>query len=364
MSKLYKILALGLVLPFIIQCGGGETSFSLLEDTDVFQAGSSGNDKLDILWVIDNSGSMATSQTNLANNMSSFINNFSSKNLDFRMTVIGTDSFRHLFDNSDTCAEFRDGPVRYNYTTDQCQNTGSHNGYPIITPGTPDMLNAFLNNVLQGTQGYGDERPLQSITTSLNHPNNQGFLRADSYMSVIMLTDEDDFSHNGSNNLQSGSINNPALHPIQDYVDYLDNYTNSSGVSRRYNVNSIAIFDQPCLDLLNSSWNGRKMGIRVGALSDATNGLKTSLCGDFAADLEDIAENIVALSNEFFLSRDPIPASIVVKVGGVEIPETTGPSGDGWVYDAGKNSILIYGAYQPSAGESIAVTFDPVQYGS
>ena len=86
MSKLLKILVVGLVFPFMGACGGDESSFSLLADADVFQQASGSNDKVDILWVIDNSGSMATSQSNLANNMNSFISEFQSKNLDFPLS--------------------------------------------------------------------------------------------------------------------------------------------------------------------------------------------------------------------------------------------------------------------------------------
>ena len=368
MSKLLKILVVGLVFPFMGACGGDESSFSLLADADIFQQASGSNDKVDILWVIDNSGSMATSQSNLANNMNSFISEFQSKNLDFRMTVIGTDSFRQQFGGSNVCSDLRDGPVRYNFSTNTCQETGTHNGYPIITPGTPDMLNSFLNNVLQGTQGYGDERPFQSISTSLSSANNSAFLRNDSFLSVIILTDEDDFSHDGSNNLQNNSqgVNHPSLHSVQSYIDYLDGVTGTSGSSRRYNVNSIAIQDAACRDFLNQSWQGRKIGIRVNDLADQTNGLKGDLCGDFASDLSSIADNILTLATQFYLSREPIPSTIVVKVNGSVVPErNSNPLGDGgWEWDQASNSIRFFGSnYFPAAGSSIEVTFDPVQYG-
>ena len=61
------------------------------------------NNKVDIVWVIDNSNSMANDQSNLSNNFSSLINNFingdghsSEQNLDFKMAIITTDNDRNV----------------------------------------------------------------------------------------------------------------------------------------------------------------------------------------------------------------------------------------------------------------------------
>ena len=72
-----KGLILCLVFAFLTGCGGGsEPSFSLGSTGDGFQQVSSTNTKIDILWVIDNSGSMNASQQDLRENFNLFIEDF------------------------------------------------------------------------------------------------------------------------------------------------------------------------------------------------------------------------------------------------------------------------------------------------
>src|SRR5688500_10837964 len=49
--------------------------------------------KVDVLWVIDNSGSMAEEQENLARNFQSFIELFTRGAVDYRIAVTTTDVF-------------------------------------------------------------------------------------------------------------------------------------------------------------------------------------------------------------------------------------------------------------------------------
>lgn len=361
---------MGLSVLYLAGCGSEGSSFSLLSDSDTFsQSPGTVNDKIDILWVIDSSGSMDSSQQNLASNFNSFISDFQSKNLDFKMAVTGTDAYRKLYSGGNPCSQFRDGPIKinYGYNPVHCETYGTHSGVRVITPAVTNYASVFINSVIQGVQGHGDERPLQSLQVAFDDAQNAGFLRNDSFLSVIILTDEDDFSHNGSSNIQGVSYSDSRLIPVTDYVNYLDTLTGTSGASRRYNVNSIAIYDQACLDSLNSQYGGRMIGQRVGELADATGGLKTSLCGNFANDLASIAENILSLATQFHLSRIPKVETIVVKVNGSVVPNkdnNPGPQTGGWEYVSDTNSIKFTGDYIPAAGSSISVTFDPVAYGS
>src|SRR5690606_5745771 len=121
-------------------------SFSILADTDTFvQSTNSFNNKLDILWVIDNSGSMAPYQQNLSDNFTAFINNFITLGYDFRMAVITSDAWLADYYSSQA------GRAAFK----------SNSGHSILTPDTPNLTSAFSANVLQGTGGYGDERAFQ-----------------------------------------------------------------------------------------------------------------------------------------------------------------------------------------------------------
>lgn len=361
-NTLVGVLAIGL----LTNCGGEGSSFSLLADSDTFyQNADQVNSKVDILWIVDNSGSMASSQQNLANNFNAFIQDFQSKNLDFRMGITGTDAWLDRFYNSSICTELRDGPIRTNYSNGKCEYSGTHNGHRILTPATPDLTNVFINNIKQGVNATGDERPFMSMMDVFNKPLNVGFLRDTSYLAVIILTDEDDTSHNGSNLLSHG---NAGLHPVSRYVNELDVLTNSSGATRRYSVNTIAIQDQNCVTQLSQpQWNGQVIGHRVNELADLTGGLRANICGNFADELGAIADNILSLATQFYLTRVPKPDTITVRINGVSVPQkdaNPGPSVGGWEYISESNSIRFTGDYIPEAGSEIKVDFDPVAYGS
>ncbi len=363
-------------LAFLSAGCGKDSSFSLLDDQDSFrQSDGTVSSKVDILWVIDNSGSMETSQNNVTSNLNSFIQDFSAKNLDFKMAVTTTDAYRVEFTGNTNCSRFRDGIRSSSCNT---VNGKTYSGIRVMDSLTVNLQSVFLINVsltdsANNIFGSGDERAFQSMRAALNENLNAGFIRADSFLSVIIVSDEEDFSHNNSGINESYS--NPNLHTVQSYVNYLDTITNSTPTNRRYNVNAMAIFDETCRASLNSSFSGRKIGLRYGELVDSVNtahptvetqGLKTSLCGNFATDLNLIASGILTLANRFELKRLPIESSLAVIVNGVSLPnKNNNPLNDGgWLYEAATNSIIFIGYnYIPPSGASIRVTYDPIGYG-
>jgi hypothetical protein len=370
-SILKAILAVVLVNS-IMGCGK-ESSFSLLSEADKFTQDVAFNTKVDILWVMDNSGSMESSQSNVADNMQAFIQDFSTKSLDYKMAVTTTDAWMVQFGASDNCSKFREG-IR---TGANCSTVGgkTYSGVPIMLPSTPNLETVFLTNVLLtddvgGFFGSGDERAFQSIMRTFEEDSNSGFLRPDSFLSIIIVSDEEDFSHDGTNFTQN--LNDSTLYTIDSVADYLDDLTDSTATNRRYNVNAMAVLDAACRTQLgmNTKVNQRYLQL-VDKVNEAfsteeTKGKKTSLCGDFAEDLEDIAGGILSLASKFPLQRIPIPETIIVKVNGVTIPnKDTNPLADGgWFYDSASNSIFFTSNYVPATGASISVVYDPAAFGS
>lgn len=335
-------------------CGSKQSSFSLLSDQSTFKQNSAPtNGKIDVLWVVDNSGSMETSQQNVAANFQRFIEGFNAKGFDYQLAVITSDAYRGQFnpalkDNS----LFKDGT-----------NWTSRTGIPIVTPAISDPVGTFLINVQQGIYGAGDERAFQSITAALNEPRNGVFPRPDAFLAVIIVSDEDDFSHDGSNSLDS-QYNNANLHPVQKYIDYLDAKMGAtpSNRSSKYNVNSIAILDETCRASLSNQFTERKIGKRYIDLSDATSGVKGSLCSDFGSTMANISNKIIELTTQFYLQDDPNLATLRVFVDGKEAPALTGTEPSPWsgyLYHPETNSITFHGSWVPGPGATINVVFDP-----
>lgn len=343
LSKLLKVF-LCFVIMLNVACDE-VPSVSILEETDSFQQNSSSFDnKIDILWVVDNSGSMANLQANVASNFSAFISQFASKNYDFQMAVTTTEAWREHAGNI------------YCSQTNDISNYRTNSGFAILTPSTPDLEQAFIDNISQGVAGCGDERAFSSMIAALDNNNNKalGFPRSDAFLAVIIVSDEDDFSHDGGEYLNNDP-NDPRIHAPLDYRLALDQITGSTEDRRLYNVSAIAIYDNDCL-VANDPWG--ILATRYEALVDGTDGVKASVCAaDFSQNLALIQEKIVVLSTQFFLSREPIVETITVVVDGVSIPED---AVNGWTYNPTANSILFHGSSIPEQGSSIEINFDPV----
>ncbi len=324
-----------------------------MADNDTFlQSTNEVNTKIDILWVIDNSGSMRTSQDLLVENFEKFIDGFRDRGYDFQMAVTTTDAYIDLYNSNTSLSLFRDGTAQTSFT-----------GYPIVTPQTPDFESVFLINVLQGIYGNGDERAFSSFQAALDNPLNTGFLRPDSFLAVIIVSDEDDLSHVGLNYIRD--INHSSIIPVQDYVDYLDEITLSSPDFKKYSVSAMAIFDENCRKFLNDQFTGRRIGVRYEQLVDITGGKKGSLCDDFAVTLDLISEGIIQLATQFYLSRKPQPETLQVYVNKKLIPEVSPDDSpkNGWQYNSENNSVIFFGSAIPPQGADINIIYDPIAVG-
>lgn len=339
---------------FVAGCSKSTDSFDILSDSaDFKQEAVYVPKKIDILWVVDNSGSMKTSQDNLASNFQSFISRFQQYNYDFHMAVVTTDGWEIEFYPNDSQVankpKFRDGAG---------SDPLNHSGVFVMDKNTPNLSNVFSKNIRVGTNGSGDERAFESLKRSLTlqHNIDLGFRRPDAFLAVIIVSDEEDFSHNGTG--FNETYTNSGLRSVQSYVDFLDNYTGGIDQGRNYSVSTISALDAACRDQLrlNDPFPAQKIGLRYMELADKTSGVKGSLCGNFGDTLTLISDSIIQLSTVFKLSREPIPESIVVTVDGAVVPNN---ASNGWTYNAADMTIQFNGSAVPGANASVKISFDP-----
>lgn len=364
-SSILKITgALALSAVAGLGCQNQSDGFSLFAESNVFkQSGAYTAKPVDVLWVVDNSGSMASSQTNLANNFRSFIQQFESKGYDFRMAVGTTDAYLKLHYNQDSRARFKDG------------SGTNRTGIYVMDKNTPNLEDVFTKNVRVGTNGSGDERAFESMKQLLLNPLNSDFRRAGAYLAIIIVSDEEDTSHydwfNGTNsyvftdNPNDPVLFNPATNPIHPtlnpqhgwhtpemFKSFLDTFTSSSTTNRNYVVNSITIKDEACRTQL--AQNSQKLAPRVQNFSELTGGTAFSLCQPFDQVLDAIQQQVLRAAATFQLNREPIVSTIVVRVNGQVIPQDPVT---GWIYDAATNSVIF--ADPPPADAVITIDFDP-----
>lgn len=91
--NLIKIATLTFVLTSSWACGGGGASISVFPSEDSFQQNTNADVKIDILFVVDDSGSMAQEQQDVYDNFREFIDLFYNKGFDFRVAVAKTSAY-------------------------------------------------------------------------------------------------------------------------------------------------------------------------------------------------------------------------------------------------------------------------------
>ena len=155
----------------------------------------------DILFVIDNSGSMKEEQDSLRANFSRF--------MDILKTLEGGMPDVHIgVATSDMGTSATDGTSLASgaFGCTQHGDDGVMHGAPMVTgkflvdnghgntnySGTLEDAFSAMANV--GTAGCGIEQHLGSMARALGNPANTGFLRPDAYLAVIVIGDEDDCS--------------------------------------------------------------------------------------------------------------------------------------------------------------------------
>lgn len=173
--------------------------------------------KVDLLFVIDNSGSMKDEQINLVSSFPSFIDEIQVQLAEaegYHIGVISTDDY-----------EFNDGCEEEGALIIATGGEGSSDqfcgpfaeGHSYMTE-ADDLDVAFSCAAQIGTDGDSDERGMQTLQAALsddmNGPGgcNDGFLRDDALLVVVLITDEeDDHELDGCNQEpQPGSYGEPA----------------------------------------------------------------------------------------------------------------------------------------------------------
>ncbi|MCB9638830.1 MAG: VWA domain-containing protein [Myxococcales bacterium] len=144
---------------------------------------------VDILFVIDNSGSMAEEQVKLRNNFKNFIERLTNADVtDFQLGIITTDMDETF------------NPTGWGRLVQADPNT------PKIVSSSltaSQITEAFTKNANVGTLGSNFERHLEAVQTALSpssaggfaDTDNKGFLREGALLAIIFVTDEDDCSH-------------------------------------------------------------------------------------------------------------------------------------------------------------------------
>lgn len=286
------------------------------EQTDVFEQSTAR--EVDVLFLIDPSGSMGAERQNVADNLTRFLATAEILETEFQIAVAHL-SYDDLDVNGTAYAQ------------------GQMLGDPaILTPETPDVLATFQDRVLLA-QGGGDEAGLaamhRALSTPLSDGPNAGFLRADADLEIIIVSDEEDQS--------------PA--PPAFYVDFVRSLKGFRADNVRVSV-IVGADEDGTPDRCSSGNGSADAGRRYGVVADATGGAIGSICAaDFGPYLEEVGSRAFGLRDTFQLSRQAEPDSILVTVDDAQTPS--------WSYDPASNTVTFDDDAIPAEGASIAISY-------
>lgn len=325
MSRAVLVLA-----PFLaVAC---KSDRDLFEQTAVDTFAQAPNNQVDILWVVDDSNSMEQEQDTLVRGFASFAGQLDESQTEFQLGVISTS-----FDYADELRGVLKGDP------------------PYLTP-MDDYEAEFAARATVGIGGSDKEKGLEASVYAL-HPSmtlaglggpNEGFIRPDAQLLVIVVSDEEDCSDRGALEGQPADAcyaDRESLPPVAGFVTDLRSLKDDDSM-----VQVAAIVGTP-----GSTCNEQFEGSRYITAAQITGGLIGDIClSDWAGMLGDLGLNATGIHSQFQLTNAAQPDTIQVWVDEVEVPED---AANGWTYDDATWFVTFHGTAVPARGAQISVKY-------
>ena len=284
---------------------------------------------VDVLWVIDDSVSMAAEQERLAAGFGAFASSLDASLIDYHLGVITTDMDP-------------DNP-----------QAGLLQGSPSYLEPDPDTVSLFQQRVLVGTEGSGKEKGIAAAVAAVTEPlasgANEGFLRERATLLLVFVSDEDDCSDGNALNDEPADAcytQGEALVPVSELHASLVGAKAGGGPVLAAGI--LGTEDDACTE----SWPG----LRYEALIEATGGWSGDICSaDYAGMLDTLGLTVLEQRTVFQLSYIAVESTIEVAVGEVAIaPDPV----QGWTYDPDYSTLRFEGSYVPPRDSVISVTYE------
>jgi len=276
------------------------------ENTEVFDP------TVDILFVIDNSGSMSAHQRNLATNVDKFTSTFiNSSILDYNIGVVTTDMDGTSYGSGGRCCGKLVGYVR------------------VVTKATQNADMVLSENLLSpGTGGSAEEKSFDPVAAALTPPLingfNAGFYRPDASLVVIFLTDAED---------QSRDTDAKGLYELLLKL--------KGGNADRILAYGVIVPSNDTLNCRRDDGGARPRRIEdfLSRVVNKNNNIMNICDPDYGVRLAGMAQDIVKrIGNVIYLNRPPDLKSIRVTYGTQTLPMDYEK---GWSFDAKKNAVIL-----------------------
>jgi hypothetical protein len=261
-------------------------------------------------------------------------------------------------------------------------------GDPVGEAISPQYLDCVCGADWAGRSGSGDEEPLEAALMALCRASaeppeacfeatspfegsqeltNDGFLREEGTVVVVVVTDEGD----NSRRLAQGE---------EDIAVYLDPFTEFGKPVKVVVVGPAYDPETEVVDCVSTAVPGWSAN-RLLTASETTGGfykpiveeVAEDVCEatDFAQHLRDLGALLQNLTTAFQLQSVPDVSTIRVWVDEEEIPKSSATLseedpeaepvyGDGWSYDSAQNAVVFWGKYIPDYNADVRIYYRPL----
>lgn len=267
------------------------------------------NTKLDMVWVIDNSGSMNGNHQDLRNRFSHLFNQ-NLRSSDWQIAFISSakgDEFYYLKDSSG----------------------GNLQGNPrILSPKLPNFEDIFKNTISSKQFGESSTREFQAIFDMINDPEKEpGFFRPDALLAVVVVTDDTDTSEPGP-------------------LDIMESVKNNFGPSKKFVTYGIIVEpDRNCGE--------PRVNYKVADLALRTGGITGSICEkDYSFVMASIGDHI---QKELLFKDIPLKHNNVIE-NSIKLAFTPAQNEQNWQFDSQTNKITFN--IPPIEGTTVQISYD------
>ena len=324
---------------------GGGTYDS--EQTDTFTQLS--GQLVDVLFIVDNSGSMSEEQDSLSSNFQYLVNVAQQWGSIYHLGVVSTD----IDDTNATKGELRGDP-RFVGSNDVAKfassvklgdnGSGTEQGLAAAQMALTLPITMDPDPPKACTKDDDCAKPTKCVP-SVDQPGtkrcggwNMEFLRKDASLEIVFVSDEEDQS--------------PAT--LSFYIDFFKSIKGYANANLFHAHAIVGDHGSGC----QGAGGAADAGDRYIEVAGQTGGIVHSICdANWAQNLKDIGNIAFGLKVQFFLSRPAIPDTITVTVDGK-------PCTDGWSFAADSNSVIFdeSGSCMPQEGQQIDIHYEVICY--
>lgn len=250
------------------------------------------NKDVDILFVVDNSGSMEQEQKDIGLKIGGFLDKI--KDLNWQIAITTTDENVMTKSATDVARPWGDGQLR-SFDGEAGMNfILKPNSLPLVAD-LEKMLGDAMN---VGIKGSGNERGInaayRAIERSAAASVNKDFIRADARLAIVVISDEDECS-TGLAECKAGTEESSTP------ANLLKKAADTLGANKVVSFNSIIYIpnDATCK-------TGGNEGKVYQQLTDLTGGVKGSVCSnDFSGPLAALGQKVTELVKSVTLTCVP-----------------------------------------------------------